>query len=122
METLTLTPVLRPVEVAELLAEQPNIRLLDVRTPGEYQIVHIGGAYNVPLDTLGEHAREIRTNVTSPVVLICQSGQRARKAEEALKDAGMHNLHVLDSGVNGWVAAGLPVVRGARAPTTPGRG
>lgn len=114
METTTLPPVLLPVQVAELLAEQPDIRLLDVRTPGEYEIAHIAGAYNVPLDTLGEHAREIRTSVTSPVVLVCQSGQRARKAEEALKSSGMHNVHVLDGGVNGWMAAHLPVVRGAR--------
>ena len=105
--------VIRPTALAELLAERPEIRLLDVRTPAEYETVHIPGAYNVPLDHLGEHGAEIRTNVGDPVVLVCQSGQRARKAEEALKSAGMPNLHVLDGGVNGWVAAGNPVMRGA---------
>lgn len=113
MTAFELTPVLRPAEVAELVREQINVRLLDVRTPGEYETVHISGAYNVPLDTLGEHAGEIRANVADPIVLVCQSGQRARKAEEALKTAGLTNLHVLDGGVNGWVAAGLPVARGA---------
>lgn len=108
-----IPPVIRPAELRELLAEHPEIRLLDVRTPGEYETVHIRGAYNVPLDRLGEHGTEIRTNVAEPVVLVCQSGQRARKAEEALKGAGMPNLHVLDGGVNGWVAAGNPVVRSA---------
>lgn len=114
MTTLDPKPVLRPAEVAELMREQTRVRLLDVRTPGEYETVHIGGAYNVPLDTLGEHAREIRENVAAPIVLVCQSGQRARKAEEALKAAGLDNLHVRDGGVNGWLAAGLPVVRGSR--------
>ena len=108
-----IPPVIRPTELGELLNEHPEIRLLDVRTPGEYESVHIRGAYNVPLDRLGEHGAEIRTNVAEPVVLVCQSGQRARKAEEALKAAGMPNLHVLDGGVNGWVAAGNPVIRGA---------
>lgn len=112
MERVMLSPVLRPAEVAALLGDRPTIRLLDVRTPGEHETVHIRGAYNVPLDTLGEHAREIGI-VTDPIVLVCQSGQRARKAEDALKAAGMTNLHVLDGGVNGWIAAGLPVVRGA---------
>jgi rhodanese-related sulfurtransferase len=111
---LNLTPVLRPGEVAELLRNQPNVRLLDVRTPAEYTSAHIAGAYNVPLDTLHEHAREIRANVTDPIVLVCQSGQRARRAEDSLKAAGMHNLHVLDGGVNGWVAAGLAVRRGTK--------
>lgn len=112
MEKVTLPPVLRPAEVADLLGHRPNVRLLDVRTPGEYETAHIRGAYNVPLDTLGEHAQEIAT-VADPIILICQSGQRARKAEDALKRNGMANLHVLDGGVNGWIAAGFPAVRGA---------
>jgi len=113
VQAQAIPAVIRPTELAELLAEHPEIRLLDVRTPAEYETVHIRGAYNVPLDHLGEHGAEIRTNVAEPVVLVCQSGQRARKAEEALKSAGMPNLHVLDGGVNGWVAAGNPVMRGA---------
>jgi len=111
--TTTIPPVIRPDELEALLRERPDVRLLDVRTPGEHEAVHIRGAYNVPLDTLGEHGPEIRAHVEEPVVLICQSGQRARKAEEALRAAGMPNLHVLDGGVNGWVSAGKPVVRGA---------
>ena len=116
MTTITpeLAPVLRPSEVADLLREQATVRLLDVRTAGEYEAVHIPGAYNVPLDSLNEHAREIRDNVADPIVLVCQSGQRARKAEDALNAARLKNLHVLDGGVNGWVAAGLPVVRGPK--------
>jgi len=113
VQSQAIPAVIRPPELAQLLSEHREVRLLDVRTPTEYETVHIRGAYNVPLDLLGEHGAEIRTNVAEPVVLICQSGQRARKAEEALKAAGMPNLHVLDGGVNGWVAAGNAVVRRA---------
>ena len=107
-----IPPVLSPEDLSRLLDERPDVRLLDVRTPGEYESVHIRGAYNVPLDTLGEHAREIRASVTAPVILICQSGQRARRAEAALKESGMPNLHVLDGGMKAWIEAGLPVERG----------
>ena len=115
MQTMdrTIPPVVSARELRELLDEGADLRLLDVRTPGEYEAVHIRGAYNVPLDTLGEHGGEIRAHVETPVVLVCQSGSRARKAEEALARAGMPNLHVLDGGVNGWAAAGKPVRRGA---------
>jgi rhodanese-related sulfurtransferase len=113
-ETTTIPPVIRPEQLEALLRARPEIRLLDVRTPGEYETVHIRGAYNVPLDTLGEHGPNIRAHVEQPVVLICQSGQRARRAEAALQAAGMPNLHVLDGGVNGWVAAGRPVERGGQ--------
>ncbi|HEX5521306.1 MAG TPA: rhodanese-like domain-containing protein, partial [Longimicrobiaceae bacterium] len=113
-ETTTIPPVIRPEQLEALLRARPEIRLLDVRTPGEYETVHIRGAYNVPLDTLGEHGPNIRAHDEQPVVLICQSGQRARRAEAALQAAGMPNLHVLDGGVNGWVAAGRPVERGGQ--------
>jgi rhodanese-related sulfurtransferase len=109
----TLPPILSPLDLAALLNERRDTRLLDVRTPGEFEAEHIEGAYNVPLDTLGEHGPEIRAGVTEPVVLVCRSGQRARKAEEALKTAGMTNLHVLDGGMAAWTAAGQPVRRGA---------
>jgi rhodanese-related sulfurtransferase len=111
--SMTAPPVLTPADLARLHAERPEARLLDVRTPGEFEAEHIAGAYNVPLDTLGEHGAEIRATVAEPVVLVCRSGQRARKAEEALKAAGMSQLHVLDGGMAAWTAAGQPVRRGA---------
>ena len=99
-------------QLDELLDERADVRLLDVRTPGEYETMHIRGSYNVPLDLLGEHAREIQENVDEPVVLVCQSGSRARKAREALEGAKMPNLHILEGGVNGWVSSDKPVNRG----------
>lgn len=107
----TLPPILTAAALAELTRAHPAVRLLDVRTPGEYAAVHVPGSYNVPLDSLSEHGREI-TAIDAPVVLICRSGQRARQAEAALATAGMQNLHVLDGGVQAWEAAGLPVRRG----------
>lgn len=104
--------VLAPGELANLLRERPTTRLLDVRTPAEFETEHIAGAYNVPLDTLGEHGPEIRAHVADDVVLVCRSGQRARRAEDALAAAGMTNLHVLDGGMSAWMATGQPVQRG----------
>jgi rhodanese-related sulfurtransferase len=107
-----IPPVLDADELAQLLHERPETRLLDVRTAGEFATEHVAGAYNVPLDALGEHGAEIRTTVDAPVVLVCRSGQRARRAEESLRASGMRNLHVLDGGMAAWIAAGRPVRRG----------
>jgi rhodanese-related sulfurtransferase len=112
--TEMISPVVTPQELAELLRGRPDVRMLDVRTPGEFEAAHIAGAYNVPLDTLGEHAAEIRATVDAPVVLVCQSGARARRAEAVLKECTMANVHVLDGGMNGWQGGGLPVRRGAQ--------
>jgi rhodanese-related sulfurtransferase len=89
-------------------------RLLDVRTPGEFETVHIAGAYNVPLDLLREHRDEILAHLDQDVVLVCRSGQRAAQAEETLRKAGMTNVHILDGGMTTWEAKGLAVTRGAQ--------
>ena len=43
------------LELSTLLKTDRTVRLLDVRTPGEFDTAHISGAYNVPLDQLHEH-------------------------------------------------------------------
>jgi rhodanese-related sulfurtransferase len=70
--TSVVPPVLSPDALARLRAARPDLRLLDVRTPGEFEAEHIDGAYNVPLDTLAEHGAEIRSGVHGPVVLVCR--------------------------------------------------
>lgn len=102
---MNIAPVIQPQELDELMAARADIRLIDVRTPGEFERAHISAAYNVPLDALSEHAAEIATDTQRHFVLICQSGARARKAEEALRASGLTRLHVLDGGMNGWLAA-----------------
>jgi len=89
-------------------------RILDVRTPGEFDTVHMPGAYNVPLDLLREHRDEILSHLDQDVVLVCRSGQRAAQAEETLRRAGVTNVHVLDGGITAWEANGCVVNRGAR--------
>jgi rhodanese-related sulfurtransferase len=89
-------------------------RLLDVRAPGEFETVHIPGAYNVPLDLLREHREEIVSHLDQNVVLVCRSGQRAALADESLRGAGLANVHILDGGMTAWEASGFPVNRGTQ--------
>lgn len=112
MIKIETSPSIAPVVVSELMREHPGVRLIDVRTPAEFESSHIPGAYNVPLDTLGEHAREISLVRETPIMLVCQSGARARKADDSLRASGMDNLRLLEGGMNAWIADGLSVVRG----------
>lgn len=100
--------------LAELLAAPGAPRILDVRTPAEFETAHIPGSYNVPLDLLREHRDEICAHLDDDVVLVCRSGQRAGQAEEALRDAGLPNLHILAGGIVDWEVKGLPVNRGSQ--------
>jgi rhodanese-related sulfurtransferase len=113
MATRELPPVLAASDLQDELGRNQRIRLLDVRTPGEYEGGHIAGSYNVPLNTLGEHAGEL-TTVSDPVVLVCRGGNRARQAEEVLRDSGMARLHVLEGGIAAWQEAGYDLRRTGR--------
>lgn len=99
-------------DLGNLMASGRAPRLIDVRTPGEFDSVHIPGSYNVPLDLLREHRDKLRSHLDEQVVLVCGSGQRATRAGQALSAAGLPNLRVLDGGMTAWQAAGAPVRRG----------
>lgn len=103
---------LTPAALQQLIKVAGGPRLLDVRTPGEFRTAHIPGSYNVPLDTLREHRAELLTHLDEDVVLVCRTGARAAQAEQALAEAGLPNLRVLDGGMMAWEAAGAPVNRG----------
>ncbi|MGI9124212.1 MAG: rhodanese-like domain-containing protein [Mycobacterium sp.] len=111
---MTAPAVVNAAELRGLLASPVPPRVLDVRTPGEFETAHIAGSYNVPLDLLKEHRDEIRSHLEDHVVLVCQSGQRASQAEGALRDAGLGNVHILDGGIGAWQAGGFAVNRGAQ--------
>ena len=112
MNTATLpdTDTISTAQLRQLMNEDPLVRVLDVRTGGEFDGVHIPGSFNVPLDTLGEHAQDL-ADVEHPVVLVCKSGARAGQAHAKLTTAGKQRLHLLDGGMDAWEASGGDVVR-----------
>jgi rhodanese-related sulfurtransferase len=102
---------LDPATVRDWLSDDGGPRLLDVRSPAEFETAHIPGSYNVPLHLLREHRDEISRHLDQ-VVLVCRSGNRAAQAELILAGIGMTNLHLLDGGILAWQAAGAPLIRG----------
>jgi rhodanese-related sulfurtransferase len=105
------TDTITASQVRQLMNEDPQLRIIDVRTGGEFTGAHIPGSYNVPLDTLGEHARDL-ADLEHPVVLVCKSGARAGQAHGHLTTAGKQRLHILEGGMDAWEAGGGDVVRG----------
>jgi rhodanese-related sulfurtransferase len=109
--TLPATDTIDAQRLRELMRQDPALRILDVRTGGEFDTVHIPGSYNVPLDTLGEHVNDL-ADLEHPVVLVCKSGARAGQAHSKLSVAGKQHLHLLEGGMDAWESAGGDVVRG----------
>jgi rhodanese-related sulfurtransferase len=109
MKTIT------PVELQKLLQTDPNLLLLDVRTPVEYAEVHIPQARNEPLQQLqpGKFFPSGDQAPGRPVYLLCHTGGRAAKAAEKFARDGQDLGVVIEGGTQAWVEAGLPVTRGA---------
>lgn len=109
--TLPNTDTVTVQQVREMMKRDPLVRVIDVRTGGEFETMHVPGSFNIPLDTLDEHVADL-ADLEHPVVLVCQSGNRASKAHGALRDAGKERLHLLEGGIVAWENAGGDVVRG----------
>jgi rhodanese-related sulfurtransferase len=102
-----------PSQLFELSKSGKITELIDVRTPAEYQEVHVTFARNVPLDRLDP------TNVNggkkdAPLYVICRSGSRGKQACEKLSSAGFTQVVNVEGGTQAWDAAGLPVARGKK--------
>ncbi|MEU4492753.1 rhodanese-like domain-containing protein [Streptomyces sp. NBC_01410] len=83
--------------------------LLDVREPAEWQAGHAPGAVHLPLTALVTGAGLPAEAQARPVVVICRSGNRSRRAAELLQAHGVEAVDVM-GGMQDWAEAGLPVV------------
>lgn len=84
-------------------ADSPII--LDVREPREFRRSHIAEAQSVPLSTLLQHGLLLADD--KPIVLVCQSGRRSRRAAAVLRELGYSDISLVDGGMQAWEAAGL---------------
>lgn len=84
--------------------------VVDVRTPEEYEEVHVPGAVPIPLAELGQRAQEVPKD--RRVYVICASGGRSLAAAQALNNAGWQAVSVA-GGTKGWASEGRPVRHGS---------
>jgi rhodanese-related sulfurtransferase len=112
MSILTIAPQ----QLAQLARDGKPIDLIDVRTPVEFQEVHVAQARNIPLDRLDPAAIMQARNGSrqEPLYVICRSGSRGRQACEKFVAAGFANVVNVEGGTLACVEAGLPVVRGKK--------
>lgn len=86
--------------------------VVDVCEASEFAAGHIGGAKNIPLSQLeGKLAGAVK-NKDLPLILVCQSGMRSKKAVAIAKQLGFAKAQSLAGGMGAWRAANLPVHKG----------
>ena len=86
-------------EQAKKMVEE-GAKLVDVRSPEEFQSGHLDGAINVPVAELEERLAEVGPK-DQPVVVYCASGFRSARAARILDGKGF--THVADLGaMSSW--------------------
>ena len=98
--------------LADRLAQDAGLQVLDVRRPREFEGGHVPGARNAPLTELEGHAVLQQLDRSRPVAIVCQTGYRSSVAAHFLRKAGFARLCNVSGGTAGWIHAGLPVERG----------
>lgn len=83
-----------------------NIKVLDVRKPGEHESSHIINTRNFPLDFINDNMDGIDRDTTYHIH--CAGGYRSTIASSILKARGFTNLVNVQVSYEDMVAAGLP--------------
>jgi glyoxylase-like metal-dependent hydrolase (beta-lactamase superfamily II)/rhodanese-related sulfurtransferase len=97
---LDYIPQISAQEFAELRAEEPNIQVVDVREPHEWESGAIPGSVNIPLGQVADRAGELDPDKLS--VVHCKGGYRSSIATSLLRRAGLRDIANLTGGYDAW--------------------
>jgi molybdopterin/thiamine biosynthesis adenylyltransferase/rhodanese-related sulfurtransferase len=90
-------------DLKNMMDNDENIFLVDVREPNEYEIVSIPGATLIPKGEFLSGAALEKLPQDKRIVLHCKSGARSAEALAVVKDAGFSDAVHVGGGVLAWV-------------------
>ena len=88
------------IELAGWIRDRrPGLRIIDLRTPEEYQSFHVPSAANVPLPALVA----MKFDPDETIVLVSEGGGHAAQGWVLLQASGYRNVYFLRGGVDEWL-------------------
>jgi len=96
------------VEEFAMVITRNNVRLIDVRTPGEYAAGHIEGAENI--NVKDPNFLENSKGVKGVVAVYCAKGVRSLSAATQLAARGC-TVYNLSGGIVAWQQAGKSIAK-----------
>jgi phage shock protein E len=98
-----------PRELLERMGTDDAPIVLDVRSPFEFRMGHVPGAYNLEDRQVPSRIEELKQLADREIVVYCEVGPRARWVESYLKQNGFANVRHLQGDFAGWQRSGHPV-------------
>ncbi|MEN9329551.1 MAG: hypothetical protein RLZZ484_739 [Pseudomonadota bacterium] len=102
------TAGLSPQQAVQMINRE-KAQVIDVCSAEEFAAGHLIGARHVPLDQLEQQLAGVAKNKSQPLILVCASGMRSKRAVAVAKKLGYEQAHSLTGGLKGWKEANLPV-------------
>ena len=99
---------LSPTQAVQMINRE-KAQVVDVCSAEEYAAGHLVGARHVPLEQLEQQLDGVARNKSLPLILVCASGIRSKRAVAVAKKLGYEQAHSLSGGLNAWKEANLPV-------------
>ncbi|MBT2968665.1 MAG: sulfurtransferase [gamma proteobacterium symbiont of Ctena orbiculata] len=117
-DSLSDVDEIMPWDLEERIVANPDLLIVDVREPYEYDAMHIEGSLAIPRGIL-ESACEWDYEETLPelvnarqreIVVVCRSGYRSVLATFSMQLLGYENVVSLKTGLRGWNDYEQPLV------------
>ena len=92
-----------PQEFHDMITKDPNLQVVDVRTPQEFAAGHIKGAQNVDFrspDFEKNIAKAVKKRKT--VLVYCRSGKRSLNAMNLMVKNGFKDVYNMEGGILAW--------------------
>lgn len=86
----------------ELLTQNPDLYLLDVREPWEFELCHIEGSTNIPMTELMGKLEML--DQSQETIVICHHGARSFQVAGFLESTGFKRVINLEGGVAAWAS------------------
>ncbi len=98
-------------QLQQIMKNDKQLVILDVRTVEEFEQGHIPNAVNIPHKELEARLAELSGAKNTQVVIYCRSGRRAEVARQELEKSGFNQLDHLSGDFNEWSSNNLPIIK-----------
>lgn len=89
-------------EVANLIRDNKDLVIIDVRSKSEYRLGHINGSKLFPVNEISSRISELEKFRGKPILVHCASGNRSPKAVRVLLKNKFSPIYHLSHGLSGY--------------------
>lgn len=99
-EAIKKCPLMTPEQLNEMIEDDQELTIIDVRSEESYKKAHIQGAINLPIDSLRNSLNSL--NKKNKIVVYCGLGESSLVAQEILVNNGFEKVYNLTGGLSNY--------------------